>query len=532
MSLLPDFGAPANSSGNSLANAVDRLLIWPKSALPVNSGLKSLGARGLIVPSVVYQGPITITQGGAYTGNYRSTSSATPAVTIATSAPVTLLNCVLVGPGDLIQANGAPADLTILHCRAYGTVPTRSNRGRGRFVAATNARNIRAEHNYLEHTTGFTIYRFSGDGSANQTVRILRNRVRNVDGRTRNGGTQIANFVGLNTVRNLPGIEIAWNQVINEPNLSSVEDNINLYNSGGTAQSPARVHDNYVQGAYPFPATAATFTGTGMTTDGTPVPAVSQIKASQMTATQATALLMTNRRMTTAFVNAYNNQFVSTCNAAMNIAAGHDIHYYNNRLVTSARLPDGTALRAVHAATAVFNGTQASSAIFFNNTVRNNTIGYRNPAYSIPYPGRHDLSNGACATCTGTVHLPNPITLATEQNELALWQQKLIRNRVKIGPDAALIESSNVLGSAAPALSLYPNPVTAETLLQLPVDTAEILELGIYTPQGRLAGSQRVRAVPQGPGVPLATAALPVGPYVLRVLSGSLRGQSLRFAKE
>ncbi|MBF9236253.1 carbohydrate binding domain-containing protein [Hymenobacter sp. BT683] len=397
------------------------------------------------VPSVTYQGPITITQGGTYTGNYRSTSSATPAVTIATTAPVTLLNCVLVGPGDLIQANGAVADLSVLHCRAYGTTPTQDNRYRGRFVAATNARNIRAEHNYLEHTTGFTIYRFSGDGSANQTVRILRNRVRNVDGRTRNGGTQIANFVGLNTVRNLANIEIAWNQVINEPNLSSVEDNINLYNSGGTAQSPAKVHDNYVQGAYPFPATAATFTGTGMTTDGGAVGSASE---------------------TAAFINAYNNQFVSTCNAGMNIAAGHDISYYNNRIVTSALLPDGTPLRAVYAATSVFNGNRAPSSIFFNNTIRNNTIGYRNPAYSIPYPGRHDLSNGACATCTGTVHLPNPITLATEQNELTLWQQKLAQNGIVIGPNGT--SSPTTPANTAPVVQLSaPATATVGTALAL-----------------------------------------------------------------
>ena len=249
------------------------------------------------MPNVAYQGPITITQGGTYTGNYRSTDSGTPAVTIATSAPVTLQGCVLVGPGDLIQANGTPGDITVLNSQAFGTTPTQDNRYRGRFIAATNARNIRAENNYLEHTTGFTIYQFSGDGSANQTVRILRNKVLDIDGRTRNGGTVIANFVGLNTVRSVAGIEIAWNQVINEPNLSSVEDNINLYNSGGTAQSPARVHNNYVQGAYPFPATATYFSGTGMTTDGNAVNSASE---------------------TAAFVNAYNNQFMPALQVEMN----------------------------------------------------------------------------------------------------------------------------------------------------------------------------------------------------------------------
>jgi chitinase len=392
-------------------------------------GLAPAVAQAQNVPNVTFQGPITITTGGTYTGNYRSTDSGTPAVTIATSSPVVLQGCTIVGAGDLIQANGVPGDITVLNSQAYGLTPTQDNRYRGRFIAATKARNIRAENNYLEHTTGFTIYQFSGDGSANQTVRIMRNRVLDIDGRTRNGGIQLANFIGLNTVRSVANIEIGWNQVINEPNQSSVEDNINFYNSGGTANSPAQVHDNYVQGAYPYPATASSFSGTGMTTDGDG-------------STAATV---------PSYVKAFNNQFISTCNAGMNIAAGHDITYYNNRIVTSALLPDGSALKAVYAGTAVFNGNQSPSSVFYNNVIQNNTIGYRSPGYSSPYTDRQDESNGACATCTGTNHLPNPITLTTEQDELKLWQQKLSQNSVTLG-----VGGSGGSGStnAAPTVSL------------------------------------------------------------------------------
>ncbi|MDO7852495.1 Ig-like domain-containing protein [Hymenobacter convexus] len=409
-------------------------------------------AQAQNVPSVTYQGPITITQGGTYTGNYRSTDSSTPAVTIATSSPVTLQGCIIVGPGDLIQANGTPGDITVLNSQAFGTTPTQDNRYRGRFIAATNAKNIRAENNYLEHTTGFTIYQFSGDGSASQTVRILRNRVLDIDGRTRNGGTQGANFVGLNTVRNTANIEIAWNQVINEPNQSSVEDNINFYNSGGTSQSPALVHDNYVQGAYPYPATSGTFSGTGMTTDGDGV---------------------ASANLTASFVNAYNNQFISTCNAGMNIAAGHDISYYNNRIVTSAMLPDGTALPAVYAGTAVFNGNQAPSSIFYNNTIHDNTIGYRSPGYSNPYADRHDESNGACSSCTNTTHLPNPITVSVEQNELTLWQQKLTQNNVTLGPGGSG-SGTTTPTNTPPTVSLSaPSTGTVGTALTLTATAAD-----------------------------------------------------------
>ncbi len=404
------------------------------------------------VPNVTYQGPITITQGGTYTGNYRSADSRTPAVTIATSAPVVLQGCIIVGPGDLVQANGVSGDITVLNSQAYGLTPTEDNRYRGRFIAATNAHNIRAENNLLDHTTGFTIYQFSGDGTAGQTVRIVRNKVQNIDGRTRNGGVELANFIGLNTVRAVANIEIAWNQVINEPNLSSVEDNINFYNSGGTAQSPARVHDNYVQGAYPYPASSSVYSGTGMTTDGDGPTAST----------------------TAAYLNAYGNQFISTCNAGMNIAAGHDISYYNNRIVTSGFFANGSTLNALYAGTAVFNGYQASGSVFYNNTIQNNTIGYRNPGYTIPFADRHDLSNGACATCTGTNHLPNPITLAVEQNEWTLWQQKLTQNGVTIGVGGTTTTTPPPATNVAPTVSLSaPATAVAGTPLALSAAAAD-----------------------------------------------------------
>ena len=63
-------------------------------------------------------------------------------------------------------------------------------------------------------------------------------------------GYKLVQFVQLDEVQNVPGIEIAPNQVIDKPGKSRVEDNINIYLSGGTAASPILIHDNYIQGAY------------------------------------------------------------------------------------------------------------------------------------------------------------------------------------------------------------------------------------------------------------------------------------------
>lgn len=363
--------------------------------------------------TITYAGPLVITQGGTYTGNYQSQSSGTPCVLVNTNQPVILDGCNLQGPGNLIQS-GTGANLTVRNCRGTALAPTVDGQPAGHFLDTYQSQNLVVEHNYFSGTTGITVNRWTG-GSGTLTVRY--NQARNIDGRWRNNsGSTRSSFLQLNTVTGLAGVEIAYNEVINTPNQSLVEDNINFYNSSGTASSPLRVHDNFVRGAYPYPATAATFTGTGLTTDG-----------------DATTL-----GTAAGYIEASNNQFVSTCNAAMNIAAGHDVYYHDNRMVTSALLADGTRLNATYAATAVFNYYNQVAGIFFNNRIANNTIGYVRWGANNPYPDRQDLSPNNCATCTGVTSLPNPITVATEDNEYTLWQQKVQQAGVTLGPLGAV----------------------------------------------------------------------------------------------
>ncbi|WP_157887198.1 Ig-like domain-containing protein [Hymenobacter sp. PAMC 26628] len=335
-----------------------------------------------------------------------------------TNEPVVLDGCSLAGAGNLIQA-GEGANLTVRNCRGQGLAPSVDNQAPGRFIDSYRAQRLVVEHNELVQTSGIVVNRWSGTGGGGQTLTVRYNRVRNIDGRWRNGGSARSSFLILNTVQHLAGVDVAYNEVINAPNQSLVEDNINLYNSSGTADSPVHVHDNFVRGAYPFPATDGQFTGTGLTTDG---------DAGTMDGAAA-------------YIEADHNQFVSTCNAAMNIAAGHDVYYHDNRLVTSGLLPDGSRLQATYAATAVFNYYQQLASLFFNNRIENNVIGFVRWGANNPFPDRQDLSPGNCDACTGTVHLPNPVTLATEDNEGALWAQKLQQNGVVVGP----------LGAAAPA---------------------------------------------------------------------------------
>ena len=355
---------------------------------------------------------LVIRRGGVYTGSYRSTDSGVPCVSIETTEPVTLRDCVLAGAGDLIRATDGGATLKVIGCRGYGLLQSTDQTRRGRFLEINAARSVLVEHNYFEHTSGILIYQWSGDGSARQTLTVRYNSARNIDGRYRDGGGTRVSFLQLNGVPNLAGCEIAWNQVINEPNQSLVEDNINIFNSGGTRTSPMLLHDNFIRGAYPFPATSPTYTGSGITMDG-----------------DGEAPLTT-----TAYVEAYRNQVVSTCNAAMNIAAGHNNYFHDNRLVTSGLLPNGDKLPATYAATAVWNYYKRPLTTFYNNRLTNNVIGFVHWGGMSPYPDRQDLSPGACVPCTGTIHLPKPITLQTEQAEWRRWQRKLQQRSIQIGP--------------------------------------------------------------------------------------------------
>ncbi|GAA4380811.1 hypothetical protein GCM10023186_19690 [Hymenobacter koreensis] len=406
-----------------------------------------LSAWAQQVPNVTFQGPITITQGGTYSGNYRSNDTNVPAIRIATTQPVIIQNSIIASAGDLISG-GSGADLTVRNTQGYGLTPTVDNRHRGRFIAMNDGRRLTAEYNYMEHTCGIVVYRWTGDGSANQTVTVRYNKAKNIDGRFRNqiGGTAQeynGSFIGFNTVQGIANIVVAFNEVINTPNESATGDIINFWNSSGTATSPARVHDNFIKGAYPYPATMNSYSGTGITTDGDG-------------STPAT---------TTAFLHAYNNQFVATSNASMNIAAGHDVYYHHNRMVTSALFPDGSPMRAVYAATSIFNAYQKPSTVFFNNRVEHNTIGFRNPGYTVPFPDRHDLSYGNCTPCTNTTHLPNPITLQTEANEFTLWQQKLQQNGITVGANGSGT-APTVPTNQAPTVSLTSPAASTVTIGQ------------------------------------------------------------------
>ena len=119
---------------------------------------------------------------------------------------------------------------------------------------------------------------FGADVSRTGQIASVRfNRFRNMDGRMSDGQGSFllehkanGQAIGLNTLRQA-NVMIAWNEIINLPFQSQAEDVISSYESGGTAQTPIQIHDNYVQGDYAAdPAGAIDFSGAGINLGDSP----------------------------------------------------------------------------------------------------------------------------------------------------------------------------------------------------------------------------------------------------------------------
>jgi hypothetical protein len=369
-----------------------------------------------------FSGPLIITRGGTYSGNWESLDAKVPAVRIRTSEPVVIENSTVRGRGTLIQ--GLQNRLTVRNTRGISLNPEVEGRSPGRFANLEEVYGAQFENNLLEGTGGIYIRQYRGDAARGETIRVLRNVVKNIDGRQSNGNGGYsdnafnwAQFVQLNDVTRIAGAEIAWNQVVNEPGKSRVEDNINLYVSSGTPTSPIKIHDNYIQGAYnALPATDAVFSGGGIL--------VGDGKVSDPTKN--------------GYAHVYNNQIVSTTNYGIAIAGGMGSVLENNRVLSSGRLPDGSPVPAQNVGMYLWDansGAKLSPSTFGKNIVRYNTIGWTRIRGSVtdgnPYWWPAKGLNGSVTI--STVNLGTSVTLETERQEFRRWQDKLGQAGVSIG---------------------------------------------------------------------------------------------------
>ena len=271
-----------------------------------------------------YQGPVTISTGGSYTGCWSSNNPNTPAVNVTTSSPVTIVNSgiqskghgIKLAPGGRLTVRNS--SITILNPDIAGVV-------KNRWIHAPSFANVVVENNDL--TSGRGVWLTDWAGGPSDGVKFRYNRIRNTDGRTSNGAGGYNNTWDVSTGFGVtfqlsaspgtPNVEIAWNEVVNTPGQSAIEDNFSFWMSSGTAATPIWVHDNYVEGSWrPDPLANYNHTGTAINTgDG---------DGSGSHDNSCCGYILVERNVAT-----------TVANVCFGLSYGHDITVRNNRCAVS-----------------------------------------------------------------------------------------------------------------------------------------------------------------------------------------------------
>ena len=406
-------------------------------------GKKATAIVASSIGDIQWSGPLTITHGGTYSGNWKSTDPQTSAVTIATAEPVVIQNSYVTGPNDLINDPYYGNNLTVRNVIGIGVNANVKGQANGLFVDAQNPALLDVEHCYFESVRfGVYVRGYGGNRDGTETVTILNNRGRNVVGLESDGNNgylpgdrqwQWSHAFQLSNMASVPGIQIAWNEIVNYPYHSLVNENINMYDAGGTASSPAETHDNYIQGAYGYNPAAGAYNGGGFTTDGS---------GSDTVATASS------------FNNVYNNQIVGTVNIGIEFGAGHDNAAYNNKVISSGLLSNGTRIFAQNVGLSLYDvyGNLQNGSMY-NNTMHENTVGWMCWAARCAWDGyRNDEyfpdNNGYYATNQSIS--TNPISLQAERAEYPAWLAKVSANGMVIGPVVSAGSNSDEGSGGAP----------------------------------------------------------------------------------
>ena len=383
------------------------------------------------IGNIQWSGPLIITQGGTYSGNWKSTDPNTPAVTVATTAPVVIQNSYVTGPTDLISDPYYGNNLTVKNVIGIGVNPNVLGQSNGIFVDAQNPILLDVENCYFESVAfGVWVRGYGGNRNGTETITILNNRGRNILGLESNGNNGYlpgesnwvwAHAIQLSNMPSVPGITVAWNEIVNYPYQSLVNENISLYDAGGTSSSPAEFHDNYIQGAYPYNPVTDSYNGGGFTTDGS---------ASDTVQTASS------------YNNVYNNQVVGTVNMGIEFGAGHDNVAYNNTVISSGLLPNGTEIAAQNVGITIFDVYgNIENGTMYNNNMYGNTVGWMCWASRCAADGyRNDelFPNNESYYSTNESISANPITLQAEDSEYSTWLAKISSSGTVLGPGSSI----------------------------------------------------------------------------------------------
>jgi len=331
-------------------------------------------------------GPITITTGGTYSGNWTSTTS-TPAVTVSTSQPVTIVNSTVtnLAGGALIDARGSGVQLTVDHVTANGGDTYQTS---GRFILTYDFKSLVVRSSTITNTRGIEV----AGGVAGSSVLITRNRHKNIQG---NATNPVGNFVQFRDVQNATA-DVSWNEIINEYDKSYPEDIINIYKS-----AHVNVHDNMLwQQSRPGNVP-------GSTQGGITIDCISGSGCDSNTIS--------------------NNQLVGTEAILTWVTQGGSNNMVsNNRIVNDGYLDNGNRIANGYMGIHVLSGGS-------NNHAHGNVVGYVNKDGARLDGNFEGAPEGDAGEWANNTHMSGSITQATEQAEWTRWQDKLSAAGIQVG---------------------------------------------------------------------------------------------------
>ena len=348
------------------------------------------------------EGPLVIRSGGTYSGSWVSLDPSVAAVTVLTDEPVVIENARIWSMGIHISApRRYLVDVTIRNVVGEAIPHSTRRTYPGRFLHVERYRSVTVENSAMIGTSG--IYLHNSEPGA--TVKILRNRAINVDGRRSDGagghdGFHRVQFVQFNLGVDLVDTEVAWNEVINHPYESRVEDVISLFRTRGRADDPVRIHNNFIWGAYPADPAVERYSGGGiMLGDGGG-----------------------------AYLHAYENTVVNTSNYGIAISGGHDNVIRDNRVVSCGLLPDGRSIASQNVGIYIWNQYRSS---FHSNVGHDNVV-----AWARPDGKREDWWVPDASDWTGNVakHAGRAVSCDVESAERAEWEAKVSTEGIVVGP--------------------------------------------------------------------------------------------------
>jgi hypothetical protein len=199
-------------------------------------------------------------------------------------------------------------------------------------------------------------------------------------------------------------VEVAWNDVRNEPRRSRVEDVINVYQSSGTPASPILIRHNFINGAYPTRPASNPYSGGGiMVGDGG------------------------GDGKAPAYVTARQNVVLNTTNYGIGVAAGAHMRVVGNCVLSNGHLPNGTVVRAQNV------GIYAIS-IYNQHKLRN--VAIENNVVQWKHPKRGEVNNFYIPDAkgvTGNSSYPRPVTDVLTTKLYSTWRQQARKAGHEIG---------------------------------------------------------------------------------------------------